>query len=216
MDGLGKKDWTMERPMTIDIKQYLYMTERYVNKNHMLDFILPISKAKFKEKEVKVLVLINKYFPSYKLKQFDIERNWEDFILYNKKYKLDWGINHVYLQLPFFYNIEADTHITNISENGASICIEVGHNDQQVCIITFRPNVFTNINFIDMYEEGKGWYRIWVDQSKSATINRKTLSDFLIELEQILDTEIIETASSYINKKYLYKYGIKEEAELEL
>lgn len=195
---------------------YLKMTERFLNKNHMLDFILPIEKEIFKSKVIKILVLFSKYFPSYKLRHYNKECKWEDYILENENLKIEWRDNQVYFDISFYYNIDDKLYITNSPENGASIYLEVDQNDQQVCILTFIPNVFTNKNYIDKYDEGTGWSKLWVDQSKSATLNRKILSDFLSEFEKILGTEIIETVSTYINKKYLCKYGIKEEAELEL
>ena len=205
----------MDRPIVKD-NLYLKMAERFLYKNHMLDFILPATKQIFENKEIKILVLFNKYFPSYKLRQYNMECKWEDYILENENLKIEWRDSHVYFDIPFYYNIEDKLYITNSPENGASIYLEVDQNDQKVCILTFRPSVFTNRNFVDEYDEGKGWSKIWVDQTISATINRKILSDFLIELEQILDTEIIETTSSYINKKHLHKYGMKEDAEIEL
>ncbi len=205
----------MDRHVTNEKEAYFSMTKRYVYKNHMLDVILPISKIRFKEKEVKFLILINKHFSSYKLKQYSIEHNWEDFILHSEKFTIDWGINHVHIQLPFFYNIEEDIHVTNFSENGASITIDVDHADQEVCILAFRPNVFTNRNYVEIYRN-ENWDKIWIDQTKSATLNRKRISNFLEELETVLETEITEVTSSYINNEHLYKYGIKEEAELEL
>lgn len=194
---------------------YLKMTERFMYKNHMLDFILPVTKEIFKFQEINILVLFNKYFPSYVLRQYDLECKWEDYILENEKIKFDWGINHVYFNVPFYYNIGDSFYVTNISENGASITFDLDHDDQQVCILVFRPNVFTNKNFIDKYDEGKGWSKIWVDQTISATLNRKILSDFLKELEIILDTEIIEISSGYIDQKYLYRYGVKDAAVLD-
>jgi len=206
----------MNRLVADKKEAYFSMTQRYVYKNHMLDFILPISKVKFKEKEIKVLTLFNKYFPSYKIMKLNIERSWEDFILYNEYLKFDWDSQIcTYFQIPFYYNIGNDIQITNASENGASIFLEIDQDNQEVCILTFRPNVFTNQNYIDVYRN-KSWEKIWVDQTKSATLNRKRISSFLEEFETVLETKIIEATSGYINKRHINMHGVNEDAVLEL
>lgn len=195
-------------------KLYVNMVQRYVHKNHMLDIILPI-KTSIEETTVKFLLVLSKHFPSAIFNFDDKNRPWEDFILHGIYKGIKFGESPIYFDIGLMYNIGSTVIETKISENGVSIYFDYDHNNNEILLLTFRANVFTNKNYLNSYMED-GWTKVWIDQTKSARMNRQKLNRFMIELERVLGTEISEISSSYISEKYLSKYGINDNAVLEL
>ena len=84
-----------------------------------------------------------------------------------------------------------------------------------VFIIEFHANIYTNLNKVKSFDKFvRKWSYVEIDQSKAAKKNRNILSCFLKELEQLLGMEAGHIESSTVDKKYLYKYGFKEDAIL--
>lgn len=204
----------MANNLETDKEKYLAMTCKYKDKNHMLDIIFPIKLQSFKSKEDKFLMLVNKHFPSPTVISNDSEINWDDFLQKENELAKTIGGLIAYINIPVWYNIEDVLLKSNISENGISVYFDIDHDGNEILILSFLCNVFTNKNFIEKYSDGIGWKKVWVDQTISATLNRKNLKAFLKDLEDQLKVSIIEFASGYIEKEFTFKYGFIEEAKL--
>ncbi len=162
---------------------------------------------------VKVLALVSKYYGSYGLKLSEPSSvtgkeiseflRWENLLLYEMRNIYESERFLAYLELPFFVEFEKDIKNVTLREHVTY------SKDRKGFSLTFYPKVFTDEIYVWEKED-----KIYISQAKAAKINRQLLREFLKELEKVVEGKITNYWSVNIDSKYLYEYGIKEEAVL--
>ena len=205
MDGLVNND-----------KAYQNMLLRY-NDKPFFTITMPCKKSDFRVKVKDVFILMNRYFESFTLvNEMSQEEKWEEVVLnsvINKK-PIEIG-EKLEINIPVFYIGDNGLKKSYIKENGMAFYFDIDHYRSEILILFVRPNAYTDKNFIEYYDDTKGWKKKVVDQSKAAKINRDNLSNFLSRLEVLFDQQISEFGSSYIHDNLIYKYGIRSDAVLD-
>lgn len=199
-----------------DDKAYQDMLLRYSDKP-FFTITMPCKKSDFRDKVKDVFILMNRYFESFTLNnEMSQEEKWEEVILNSVIHKKSISIGEkLEFNIPVFYIDDNGIKRSYIKENGITFYFDIDHYRSEILILFVRPNAYTDKNFIEYYDDTKGWGKKVVDQSKAAKINRDNLSNFLSRLEALFDQQISEFGSSYIHYNHIYKYGIRSDAVLD-
>ena len=196
----------------------------YICKNEILNSYFEFNKVIDYELLIAIFILINKNYPSFLINRIDFTnkfspKKWEDVVMekipITSRHDLSIG-----LSVPLFYPLAEDfcKNCYGIIEDSMNIYYGFdGELGKSFLAINFYGNLYTNI--VSYWHEGPdpkfvniGREYIHHDISEIASKNREIMRSFLIELEFLLDGEIVEYISHYLNQKYLDKYGIKEDA----
>lgn len=167
---------------------------------------------------ISILILMNKFYPSFTYingtakidKQGNTSVKWENLILEKVNF---FGSD--YFDLVF--NVPVYVQIGNVVTNtftidgGIKLTHEYFKGEQKLLLVNIFPNVYVDTNYIFT---GINQGHI-IDQSVAASENRAIVEQFLRELELLLGCEILEFESSKISKKYLHKYGFKEQVDFD-
>ncbi|QYS89469.1 hypothetical protein [Flavobacterium davisii] len=172
---------------------------------------------------VKILILLNKYYPSYTYNKGSLNANknchqgmkWEEIVLNNYSLEGNTYID-LYFNIPIFIQTENQIEILYTTENGVGITLEKDERFGFVFILNIYPNVFLNKNYYSVFDLDKHkWNEVCIDQTLAAIENRKILTGFLKELEALLKVEISHYESLKFDKDYINKYGFNDNVALE-
>mgnify|MGYP001804255696 CR=1 FL=1 len=167
---------------------------------------------------IKIFILLSKYYPEYKIKYSDFyktdgEVSWEDAILKSEMFydesREDTIIVH--LSVPIYVSDDNIQLKSILIEEGIGIFYGVEETTGKNSMgIDFYANLYT-----DQRVDQKGGKAVIIDQSVAAQKNRQIMKFILEEMESILEADITEFLSPfYLDDKYIYKYGIREDAVL--
>lgn len=163
---------------------------------------------------MKAFILINKYFPDYFFESDDFltgRKKWEGYVLEEYEYRPN-SFNNIYLTTKVYVQ-DHKSNIVLIEPEDDSLEIIYG-NDEGIPVfgVQFYPYVYFDKNFVYL----KGTSSIEkTDQSIAAKMNRSNLAAFLKDLEHLLNAQISYFESGkYLSKDFVYKYGIREGAEI--
>jgi len=186
--------------------------------------ILPLEKVN------EILDLINECYPNSLFKEDYFCSAYDEVTIEEYKTKIYKQRSEMMNDIIFRINV----YIQGLGSKLYSVMTQVGLNTKNdrgkvggTAIIEFKID-----NTISKYSDNKIYgiklypyayfdfvtiNNVKYDQRKAAKKNRKNLRQFLIEFERIIDGELIgiDNGDSRIDK-FLYKYGVKEEAEIEL
>ena len=221
--NIGLAKWVEYfKPLT-----YIRLTSVFINQNIIIEMIVKKNdevfycyiqgKATYNSSLIiKILIALNKYYGDYSIYDTyalevggNMNTSWQDFILddYQLVSKNQMGIE---VNIPFSTQIEKEIVKKEIVTNGLSLFYGAAPDTEAVYIgINIYVSGFTNLNY--EWIDGQCYDR---DESKAASINRKVLRGLLKTIEKIIQGNIIEYSSEYIDETHLYKYGIKEDAVL--
>jgi|GEM_PF-4267027 len=181
---------------------------------------IPTKIKSFSDKLKDLLILMNRYYPSFTYDEGtvngfkDYPVKWEDVILTNKRPSFNVG-DRLEFNVPIYFEENGVLKKSQLKQNGIAIYFDIDHENREVLILFIRPNCFTDLNYIEYFDTDKGWCKTFVDQSKSARMNRENLANFLERIEHVLGQEITEFGASNVKKKLTYKYGFKDRAKLD-
>ena len=194
-------------------KPYQNMLTRF-SENPFLTIDISSNLENFNNKLKDVFILINRYYPSFTFYESGEKEfiKWEDKIL-NNKFVFKVG-DKLEFNIPVLYMEEGKVKESCINRNGLAFYFDIDHSNEEVLILFVRPNSFTNKNYVEFYSAEKGWEKKIVDQTLAAKANRKNLENFLSQLEKMLEGEIKDYGASNVSRKFIYKYGFKEDAVL--
>ncbi len=196
----------------------------FIFKNEILNSYIEFKKEINSETVIKILILLNKYYPSFLISRIDFLkekhiRKWEDVILDKNiiTSKHDFSMD---LYVPLYYPTSKD--FSNIGygiiEDSMRIYYGFDNNlNKRFFAINFYGNLYTNI--VSYWEIGtdlvnvnlQGKY-VSYDISEIAAKNRANMRSLLIELESLLEGDISEYLSHHLYQNDLNKYGINEDA----
>ncbi len=194
------------------------LVRRLQNEKEIFNVFFEFDQEITKEFIVGILVFINKYYPSYKIKEADwnerpLNQDWADFVLgdYTLVSEHDFLLT---LNVPLYVqNSKNDELLLEICDE--VILIYYGREEstnRNYLGIDFFGNVYTDIRYDWDNEKRED---VAINQATAAKKNREIMSAFLKGLEVFLDADITEYLSPfYLDEKYIYKYGIKEDAIL--
>ncbi len=213
----------MDRYVVYDSPEYSEIINRYCGKRKATFYvIMKVRSSHLNDKFKDVLILINKYYPSYRKLDANVsytefisndDNQWEDLALIeNSSYFKNEG-DTIRFSIPVYYQIDNELFLFKNTEEGITFYIDVDQNNEEILIISFLPNVFVNTNYFSEYIESD-FQRRASNQELAATINRQKLSNFLKQLEIILNSNIYDFGSYIIEEKYLNNYGVNEDAVL--
>lgn len=167
---------------------------------------------------IRVLILINKFYPSYnytagslKINKKDHEQiKWEEIVL--NEYALEaTPLLEMYFNIPVFVQVENQIKTIYTSDYGIGFILEKDERFGFVFIINIYPNVYLNLNSYRVFDESVyKWDEILIDQKIAATKNREILTCFLKELEALLKVEINGYESLKFDNECIFKYGFRE------
>lgn len=181
---------------------------------------------------IKLLLIFRRYYGDFKTrfeivyingsKDYGEYVDWDDLILKefqffpNKELILeldDWHVTTTNKAWFYVNNFKLNNIEKKLLDEVNIYWGKSNIKDDFFCIITFYTNVFTNKNFDEEWNiEKQKWDIKVLDESEAARKNRKTLHDFIHDLEDKLDIKDIEVESEVLDEKYIYKYGITEDA----
>ncbi len=162
---------------------------------------------------VKIFVLLSKYYPGFEVSMSDFynvneNTDWRNVVLNSNSFFL--GYTTVFrINVPLYYQ-KNESEIEQIFiDEGISIFYGVEDTTGRNSLgVDFYANLYTNE--IYKWEDSK---KIPIDQSLAAPKNRIIMTDFLKELEVLLDGEVTESLSPfYLSEEHIHKYGIKDAA----
>lgn len=196
--------------------------DRFLNKQlkkekQILNVFFEFDQEITEELVTRVFILLNKFYPSLAIVRADWNKidsalKWEDFVIgdYQLISNHDFSID---LKVPMYVQEQSggEVIIKNLDTIHIYYGLEESTNRNSIGF-DFYGNVYTNIRY-DWDNAEK--VNVLVDQTISANKNRTILDAFLRGLEALLKGEITEFLSPYyLDDKYIYKYGIKEDAKL--
>lgn len=180
----------------------------------------------------KVLFIFNKYFGEFKVIYESTITNdsdlfldfidWKELFLNNYKLCPDENLKNSNYEWDVDLNCKVTLFTKNFFTNKNELKliekVKITWGKSLGCknsffMLSFYTDVFTDKNYDEEWNiEKQKWDIRVLDESEAARKNRKILHDFIKEVEEKLDIENIEVESEVLDEKYIYKYGIKENA----
>ena len=158
----------------VDDREYKNMLLRYSDKP-FFTAVLMASRDCFKRHMKDVFILMNRYYSSFTIVDGDIQKKWEDVILNND---LEIG-DELEFNTPIYYDINGEIKRSCIDQNGITFYFEINHSNEEVLVLFFRANNYTDKNYVEYYSAEMGWQKKIVDQSLATKVNRDNLTGFL-------------------------------------
>lgn len=188
----------------------------YSNSHYFYSALIKLPENRLTSEQItRILVLFNKHFPSFRITSglTDIKNNskcWEDIVLNDL---LPFGVESLSLNLkvPVYIQRGDEIEILFSDNEGIHLYHEYVPNEPGSLIVTTYVNAYTNVNYVFIGNKGEP-----IDQSIAAKKNREILSSLLKGLELLLGSEINSVESEMLDNKYVYKYGISEDAVLSI
>lgn len=152
----------------------------------------------------RLLILIDKHYDYLLKDRFDVISDWHNIEHFGFNDKKDYEL----LICPsLFYQESIDVKKGFISD-AFSISIIPNNN---YLIFNLYADLYTNIRY--GLDEKNQYYKIV--QSQAAELNREKLTNFLKELEVVLDGKISEyNTDNHLTKESIFKYGFRDSAAL--
>jgi hypothetical protein len=187
--------------------------DRYSRQQPIFEVLFETEKKISELLICKILVLVNKYFSDFKfftdINDKDFDGDWKDFLLSGNPF-FDEDKSAL-LSITTSFHIMSGTEIISIElKKGLSIFYSGRY--KPTVIVDVHADLYTDIDYVPKYEEGKGWSYEKRDNSMAAKQNREILRNFLMSLEKLIDGEVIEYHGNF-DKKYLTPYGFTEDVD---
>lgn len=195
-----------------------FLARNLIREKEVLSIFIEFDQSISNGLILQVYILINKFYPSYKIKSIDHNTitpgmHWEDLILGNFKLTSEHSMI-VNLTIPL--RIQKDDSGECFTHYMDAMCIYYGleeSTNRNSIGVELYGNVYTNYRYDYILADNS---YIAVNQIESASYNRRIFTKFLIELEAILDGEVTEYLSSYVQDNGIFRYGFTESAAIQL
>ncbi len=152
----------------------------------------------------RLLILIDKHYDYFLKDSFDVISDWHNIEHFEFNDKQDYEL----LICPSLFYHEGIELKKDPINDAFSISINP---DSNYLIFNIYADLYTDIRY--GLDEKNQYYKII--QSHAAELNRKKLSNFLKELEVVLDGKISEyNTDNHLTKESIFKYGFRDNAAL--
>lgn len=216
MDGLSGHELAVGQTLLIDsmLESRKHQDIRYnyiihQGKKAVFSVSFDIDEAISEKMLLKIFILMSKHFPGYIFYRDDFidkEMKWEEYLLKHFTYRPQ-EFNNIAFDFNVYLQDCKDVFLMKTVQSGIEIVYGTDEG-KPVLIFDFYPYVYFTKNTLIPEEI--------YDQSIASQKNRLILRGFLMDLEELLGTNISFFEGGYrISKESLYKYGIREDAVLD-
>lgn len=198
--------------------KYLNMIHHF--EDELFSVVFYLDKVLGQRQVVNILVLLNKFYPSYTCLmnspecegESEEDVKWEDVVTGGNSFTVESYLDFQF-NIPVFVQKGTEVEFVYTTEGGMKLTLEKDERFTFVLILDINSNTFVDKNFFSsLNEDQTRWKRIETEQSLAASKNRRTLASFLKELENLLGSEISSFDSSKFIAEHIYKYGFKDDA----